>query len=299
MGARSLADSATDAPDLRDDLVELTKPGITLMVIVTAGIGYLLASPGAPAVLPLLWALAGTGLVSAGGSALNHFLERDSDSRMRRTAGRPLPAGRMRPDTVLLFGVALSIAGLALLVWKTNLLTAALGASAIGLYIFVYTPLKRSTSLATLVGAVPGAVPPMMGWAAVTDGLEPGSWALFGLLFFWQLPHFLAIAWLCRDDYEAAGFPMLSVDDPDGRRTGRQAVLYCAALIPTSLLPSVLGLAGSLYFGGALVLGLAFLVVATQFAREVSRQSARRLMLYSILYLPLVLTVLVIDRLWA
>jgi heme o synthase len=280
------------------DLVELMKPGITLMVVLTAGLGFLLARGDTrlPWLL-LVHTLVGTGLVSAGASALNHVLEREVDARMRRTAERPLPAGRLDPDVALLFGVGLAVAGLLELALAVNLLTALLGALALAGYVFAYTPLKRVSSLNTVVGAVPGAIPPLMGWAAVRDGLDPAAWALFGILFLWQMPHFLAIAWLCRADYASAGLPMLTVHDPEGTRTARQVLLYGAALVPISLLPAVQGLLGVPYFLGALVLGLAYLGFGVDFARRRSTPAARRLMLASILYLPALLAVMLVDGL--
>ena len=278
------------------DLVELTKPRITLMVVVTAGIGLLLASGGRVPMAMVLHALFGTGLVAAGSAALNHVLERDIDALMRRTANRPLPAGRMNPDLALTLGVGLAVAGLVELTLGVNLLTAFLGAAALAGYVFVYTPLKKISPLATVVGAVPGAIPPMMGWVAVTESLDPGAWVLFAILFLWQLPHFLAIAWMCREDYARAGLPMLPVIHPDGRSTARQMVLYGAALLPVSLLPSMLGLTGSAYFLGALGLGLFFLAVCVAFAVSLSALAARRVLLTSVLYLPAVLAVMVLDR---
>ncbi|HEX5758087.1 MAG TPA: heme o synthase [Thermoanaerobaculia bacterium] len=280
------------------DLVELTKPGITLMVVLTAGLGFLLARGDARVSwLLLVHTLVGTGLVSAGASALNHVLEREVDARMRRTAERPLPAGRLDPDLALFFGVGLALAGLLELALAVNLLTALLGAFALAGYVFAYTPLKRVSSLNTVVGAVPGAVPPLMGWAAVRDGLDPAAWALFGILFLWQMPHFLAIAWLCRDDYARAGLPMLTVRDPEGTRTARQVLLYGAALVPVSLLPAAQGLLGAPYFAGALALGLAYLGFGVEFARRRSTPAARRLMLASILYLPALLAAMLVDGL--
>lgn len=278
------------------DFRELTKPRITTMVLVTAAAGYFLAAGGAPSPLGLLAALVGIGLLAAGGSALNHYLERETDARMQRTANRPLPAGRMRPRTALAFGSGLVAAGLAWSWFMVNPLTALLGAGTVTGYLFVYTPLKRMSSLATVVGAVPGALPPVMGWTAATGELAIGAWALFGLLFVWQLPHFLAIAWMCREDYARGGFPMLTVLDPAGHRTARQMILWCAALVPVSLLPAALGLAGEVYFLGALGLGLAFLACTFGFARSHSIAAARRLLLASVVYLPAVLTVLVLDR---
>ncbi len=281
------------------DLVELTKPGITLMVVLTAGLGFLLAKSAVHeriSVVLLIQTLLGTGLISAGGSALNHVLERDTDALMRRTANRPLPAGRLAPDAALLLGVVLGVAGLVYLTLAVNLLTALLGAVALAGYVFVYTPLKRVSSLATIVGAVPGAIPPMMGWSAVSGHLGLAAWVLFGILFLWQMPHFLAIAWLCREDYRAAGFPMLTVRDPEGRRTGRQVILYGAALVPVSLMPTVLHLLGGVYFAVALALGLAYLAAGAVFARRRTMPAARRLMFASILYLPALLLAMLLDR---
>jgi protoheme IX farnesyltransferase len=278
------------------DLKEMTKPGITLMVVLTAGMGYLLAEAGAFSFWLLVYTLVGTGLVSGGASVLNQVLERDTDALMRRTADRALPAGRMDPDTALLYGVLLSVTGLLVLALAVNLLTALLGAVALTGYVFVYTPMKRVSSLNTVVGAVPGAIPPMMGWSAVRGELDLAAWVLFGILFLWQLPHFLAIAWLCQDDYRAGGFPMLPVLDPEGTRTARQSVLYAAALVPVSLLPTLLGLLGSAYFAGALALGLIYLGFAFGFARTRSNPGARRLMLASLLYFPALLLVMLLDR---
>jgi protoheme IX farnesyltransferase len=294
------ADAVEDRPQPMSvrfsDLSEMTKPGITTMVVLTAGLGFLLARGETFSFLLLVWTLLGTGLVSAGASVLNHVIEREPDALMRRTENRPLPAGRLDPDVALLFGVALGVAGLLELALAVNLLTALLGAVALAGYVFVYTPLKRVTSLATVVGAVPGAIPPMMGWSAVRGQLDPAAWVLFGILFFWQMPHFLAIAWLCREDYARGGFPMLTVLDTDGGRTARQMILYGAALIPVSLLPSVLGLMGTVYFVGALVLGFVYLAFSFGFARTRSTSGARWLMLASILYLPAVLLVMLLDR---
>lgn len=288
--------------------LELTKPRITVMVLVTAAAGFVLAHGGlAPAVdaslqstafwALLLHTLAGTGLVAASGSVLNMVLERHHDARMRRTASRPLPAGKLDPDRALAFGVALGVVGLLWLAFAANLLTAVLAAVTLGTYVFVYTPMKRMSSLATVVGAAPGAMPPVMGWAAYTGELGPGAWALFGILFFWQLPHFLAIAWMYRADYARAGFPMLPVVEPDGSSTSRQAVLWSAALVPLSLLPAALGLAGWVYAAGALFLGLAYLAASLAFGRARTAPTARRLLLASVVYLPGILGALLADRL--
>lgn len=279
------------------DWSELAKPRITFMVLVTAAFGAFLAGQSFPG-LPLMGALLiGTGLVAAGASALNQVWEHRTDLLMERTADRPLPAGRMSREAALRFAVVLSLGGLAILLVGTNALTALVGLVSLLSYVFVYTPLKRRTSLSTVVGAVPGALPPVMGWTAVTGQLDLGAAVLFGILFLWQLPHFLAIAWLCREDYAAAGFPMLPVVEPDGRSTGRQATLYAVALVPVSLLPSLLGLGGVAYFVGALILGVAFLGFSVAFSLSYSRTAARRLLLASVFYLPALLAVMVIDAL--
>lgn len=278
------------------DFWEMTKPGITLMVVLTAGLGFLLAERGQLEFLLLVHTLLGTGLVSAGASVLNHVLERDTDALMQRTANRPLPTGRTDPDGALFFGVVLAVCGIVELAFAVNLLTAFLGVVALAGYVFLYTPLKRHSSLATIIGAVPGAIPPMMGWSAVRNDLDLAAWVLFGILFFWQMPHFLAIAWLCREDYAKGGFPMLPVLDPEGVRTGRQAVLYGAALVPLSLMPSLLGLMGTLYFVGALAFGLIYLGFSFGFAKARSNSGARRLMLASLLYFPALLLVMLLDR---
>ncbi len=279
------------------DLIELTKPRISLMVGLTAAAGFLLASGNVVDWPALLRAVLGTTALAAGASALNQVLERDTDARMRRTASRPLPAGRLEPEVAGLFGVLLAASGMLYLALAVNGLTALVGAATLVAYVFVYTPMKRVSALATIIGAVPGAAPPVMGWTAARNEIELGAWLLFCLLFFWQLPHFLAIAWLYRADYARAGFPMLTVIDPQGTRAGRQALVYGAALLPVSLMPAAIGLAGSTYFFGALLLGLAFLAAAALFAREPATPSARRLLLVSVLYLPAVLAVLVLDRL--
>jgi len=291
------APAATSSPARFADLVELTKPRITGMVAVTAAAGFVMASPGRLDLLLLFHALAGTCLVASGAAALNQVVERGVDARMRRTANRPLPAGRLHPDLGLLWAVALSVVGVAWLALAVNLLTSLLGALTLAGYVFVYTPMKRLSSLATIVGAVPGAVPPMMGWAAARDGLEPGAWALFAILFLWQMPHFLAIAWMYRADYERGGMPMLPVLDPEGTRTGRQAVLYAAALVPVALLPTPLGLTGPVYFLGALVFSLAFLLAAWRFQSRTDHRTAKKLLLTSVVYLPALLAVMLLDRL--
>lgn len=281
-----------------DDLKELTRLRLNTMVVVTTGVGFLLAAGH-----PFPWwlfahAVLGTTLVALGSSVLNQVLERDADGLMRRTADRPIPGGRIGVDQALGLGVVLSVGGLLYLAFAVNLLTSFLGALTLAIYLFLYTPLKRHSSLATVVGAIPGALPPMMGWTAARDGIDLPAWVLFGILFLWQMPHFLAIAWLYRNDYERGGLPMLTVLDRQGGITARQMVLYCGALLPVSLLPTVLGFHGLLYFVSALVLGIGYLGFSFAFARSYSVRDARRLMLASVLYLPALLVAMVVDRVW-
>ena len=291
-GASALA---VAAPSRAADFVELAKPRITSLVLVTAAVGFAVGSRGGFAGLAFLVFMAGTALLCGGASALNQYLERGPDALMERTRRRPIPAGRLRPEEGLVFGIALSATGLALLAF-VNPLTLALGAVSLFSYVFAYTPLKRVTSLCTVVGAIPGALPPLMGWAAARGSLGAAGWGLFAILFLWQLPHFLAIGWLYRDDYARGGFPMLSVTDKDGASTGRQAVLYATALLPVTLAAGMLASAGAGYLWGALILGLGFIACAAAFAWNRTVGGARRLFLASVLYLPLVLGLMVFDR---
>lgn len=288
--------SAIPAASVRAaDLFELTKPRITMLVLITTAVGYVVAWRGAFDPATFIAAMLGTALLSGGASALNQYVERDFDARMNRTRHRPLPSGRVQPADAAVFGLVLSGAGLLLLA-AAGWLTLLLGAAALASYVLAYTPLKRVTSLCTVVGAVPGAIPPMMGWVASRGSLDAGAWALFAVLFLWQLPHFLAIGWMYREDYARGGFPMLPVTDPDGRSTGRQMVLYSAALVPVTLLAGSLASAGPLYLAGAVVLGGAFLGFSVAFARAKSTAAARSLFLVSILYLPAVLGLMVFNR---
>ncbi|MBI3890108.1 MAG: protoheme IX farnesyltransferase [Candidatus Wallbacteria bacterium] len=219
-----------------------------------------------------------------------------SSSRRERTRTRPIPSGRLQPLESAVFGGVVTAAGMFLLLAGTNMLTSALGLVAVVSYLFVYTPLKRTTGLCTIAGALPGALPPAMGWTAASGQIEPGTWVLFSILFLWQLPHFLSIAWMRRDDYARGGFAMLTVIDPEGGSAGRQAVLHCLALLPVSLLPSVLGLAGASYFVAAFVLGLGYTVGAARLAWLRTTEAARGMFLASLVYLPVLLTVLMLDR---
>lgn len=279
------------------DRLELTKPRITALVLVTAGVGFYLASPaGALDVGLLLHTLLGTALLAGGTNALNQYAERGPDARMKRTRARPLPSGRMAPAAALAFAAAISAAGALYLALAVNPLTAILGALALAAYVFLYTPLKRRTWWCTLVGAVPGAIPPMMGWTAVRGELDVLAWVLFAIVFLWQLPHFYAIAWIYRSDYAAAGFPMLPVIDADGSRTSRQIVGYTAALVVVSSLTSVLGLTGAVYFAGSAALGALFLGAGLWAAARRSSVQARRLFLASVVYLPALLILMVVDK---
>lgn len=245
--------------------------------------------------LPLLHTVIGTALIASGTAALNQWYERESDCKMRRTAGRPLPAGLVTAPQALIFGVLLAAAGFAELAFAVNLLCGLLGLFTLGSYLFVYTPLKQRSSMATVVGALPGAMPPMIGFAAASGHLNANAWALFAILFLWQFPHFLAIAWMYREDYARAGILMLPVVEPDGNSTARQMVIYASTLIPVSLFPVLLGMTGRLYFVGALVLGGWFLYsgVRVVFDRTIVR--ARRVLLVSVIYLPLIYCLMVFD----
>jgi protoheme IX farnesyltransferase len=277
---------------------ELTKPRIALMVLFTVVIGAVLGGGGRVDLLLLVHTVVGTTLVAAGASALNMYLERRADARMRRTENRPLPAKRLLPVEALLFGTALGVGGFAYL-WAMlpQAWAALVAAITFVTYVFVYTPLKRVTPLNTLVGAVPGALPPLIGWTAARGSLDVEAAGLFLIVFFWQVPHFLAIAWIHRDDYARGGFRMLPVVDRDGAVTGRNMVVYCLALLPASLLPTLGGHVGLVYVVGALTLGLAFLVCTLGFLRTASTPNARRVLRGSLLYLPAVLALLLIDGL--
>jgi protoheme IX farnesyltransferase len=275
---------------------DLVKARLTFLVLLTTLVGFYAGFRGSLDWMLLCHTMLGTALLASGAAALNQYLERDFDAKMRRTEDRPLPSGRMQPTAVLLIGGACGGLGLVYLALAVNQLTSLLGAVTLASYLFIYTPLKRVTTLNTVVGAIPGALPPLMGWTAARNEISVGGWALFAILFFWQLPHFLAIAWIYRDEYAKAGFVMLPVVDRDGRRTGSQAVSHTLGLLPISLAPFVFHLAGPVYLAGALALGLAYLWFAIQFSRSLSVPRARQLFFVSILYLPLLLGLLVLDK---
>jgi protoheme IX farnesyltransferase len=277
------------------DWVELTKPRITTMVVFTTLVGFVMSAPGPVPILALLAALAGTAFVAAGAAVLNQVLERRTDALMLRTRGRPLPAGRVTATEAAVFGWALSALGLGLLLWRSGPLAAAVAALTLLSYLAIYTPLKRRTPFATLVGAVPGALPPVIGWAAAQRSLDGGAFVLFAIIFLWQVPHFLAIAWLYRDDYARAGFPMLPVLDRDGAFTARQTVIHSLALLLVSL--TAAGLGGAVYLGGAFVLGVALTLFALRLASARNLAAARGLFLASVVYLPALCSLLLVARL--
>jgi protoheme IX farnesyltransferase len=278
------------------DYLALAKPRLNLLVVGSAVAGYVMAGGTTGDVRRLLWTVIGTALVAGGASAFNQIIERDVDGLMRRTRTRPLPDRRLAATEALAFASATTAAGLLLLAAGVNLLATAVALVTIASYAVVYTPLKRRTSFATVIGAIPGALPPVIGWAAAENTLSQGAWVLFGIVFLWQLPHFLAIAWLYRDDYARAGFPLLPVIEPDGRSTARQAVVYTAALLPVALAPTLIGMSGTLYFAGALTLTCIFLAVAVRFARTRAVRDARRLFYASITYLPVLWLLMIMDR---
>jgi heme o synthase len=278
------------------DYLELTKPGVTTLILFATLVGFYLGSPQGIQIVLLLHTLLGTALVAGGTAALNQYWEREGDSKMWRTRSRPLPTGRLAPWKALWFGIGTAAAGTAYLWWQVNFLSGALAAATLASYLFLYTPLKTRTSLCTLIGSFPGAVPPLIGWAAAQGSLNTVAWVLYGILFLWQFPHFFSIAWLYRDDYERAGIAMLPVLEPDCESTARQIVIYTVALLPVSLFPTFLGATGWIYLGGALLLGLGFLYVAMRTALVKTKLEARRLLQASVIYLPLIYGLMLIDK---
>lgn len=282
-------------PKVLADYIELTKPRINIMVLVTSALGYLLGGMGKAPLSGLALVLLGTALTCGGAAALNNYLERDSDSKMKRTANRPVSSGRIPPGEALGFGVALVLVGTAILACFVNVLTAFLAILSAFLYALVYTPLKRVTWLNTFIGAFPGAMPPLGGWAAATGTLDIGAWAIFLILFIWQHPHFFAIAWMYREDYRRGGLKMLPTLEETGERTFRQILIYSLLLVPASVLPFFLGMSGYIYLVGSLILSIGMLVPGIVVWRNHSTQSARRVLHASIIYLPLLLVLVVLD----
>lgn len=276
--------------------VTLTKPDVSFLVLITTAAGYYMGVRGPINWLHMLHTVFGTMLIAAGTAALNHYIERDSDRYMRRTASRPLPSGVLQPRDALLFGVTLAIAGAVDLYIAAGFLPAALGVITCLSYLLLYTPLKKRTVWATFVGAFPGAIPPMIGWVAATGSLDRGAWLLFAILFFWQFPHFHAISWMYREDYARAGILMLPVVDREGTRTFRQIVWFAAALVGVSLLPALMGLAGVLYFFGALTISMALVQVCLWAASSKTNARAKWLMHATVLHIPLLLALMIYDK---
>lgn len=276
--------------------VELLKLNIMSLVLVSTILGYYLGGNGIDSFLQLFVTLLGTVLTAGGAGALNHYLERDADKQMERTKHRPIPAGLIPPGNVLLFGIVLVLMGTILLVYNINLLTGFLSILTAFLYVLVYTPLKKLTWLNTSIGSIPGAIPPMGGWAAATGQLETGAWILFAIMFLWQHPHFYAIAWMCKDDYARANFKMLPVIEPNGKRTIRQIFWHLTLLVPVSILPYVEGSAGLIYGVSVIFLTGIFLISAIPMAKERSVKGARLLLKSSVIYLPLLLILILIDK---
>ena len=291
-GAIAIADGRSRAADY----VTLAKPRLNMLVVGSTLAGYVMGHGEMFEVTRVVALVAGTGLVAGGASAFNQVIERRTDALMRRTRLRPMADGRLSSPDALLYAAALSLAGMGILAVAVNVLSSLVALATLVSYAAIYTPLKLRTSFATVIGAIPGALPPVIGWAAATNGLSQGAWILFGILFLWQLPHFLAIAWMYRDDYARAGFPMLPVIEPDGRSTARQSVLYTAALLPLSLAPTLIGIATPTYFVAALLLTLGFLVLTLQFAKTRSVGDARRVFFGSIVYLPILWVLMIAGR---
>jgi len=292
----SSTENAKSLLRLVHDLVELVKARLTLLVLLTTAVGFYLGAEG-PINYTAAWhTVFGTALAAAGAAALNQWWEHQLDAVMQRTRSRPVPAGRLRPIEALAIGATLSIFGVAYLAFVCNALSAILAAITIIIYIFAYTPLKLVSTFNTALGAVPGAIPPMIGWAAARGTLNAGAWMLFAILFFWQLPHFFAIAWMYRDDYARAGFQMISSDDRTGERSASQSVFFCILLFVVAGLPAFLGIATVFYLLAELILGAVFVAAAMRFLRTRAPADARRLFITSIIYLPLLLGALVVCK---
>jgi protoheme IX farnesyltransferase len=276
--------------------VALTKPDVSFLVLITTAAGYYMGARGPVNWLHMLQTVFATMLIAAGTAALNHYIERESDRYMRRTASRPLPSGVLQPAQALAFGIVLSVAGAVALYVFAGWLASALGVVTCVAYLFAYTPLKKRTVWATFIGAFPGAIPPMIGWVAATGSFDMGAWLLFGILFLWQFPHFHAIAWMYREDYARAGIQMLPVVDPEGKRTFRQIIWTAVGLIGVSLLPSVVGLTGMMYFFGSLVVSLGLLQVCVWAASQKTNVRAKWLMHATVMHIPLLLGFMVYDK---
>ena len=283
-------------PSMVSDLIEVTKPRITFLILIATFVSYFLAVSDNFSWIILFNTLLGTALTSSGTAALNMFMERKHDAQMKRTQNRPLPTGRIEPSVVLLFGGFISVTGIIYLYFTVNMLTSILAFLTWSSYLFIYTPMKRLTSLNTVIGAIPGALPALGGWAAASNSLDAGAWILFAIMFFWQFPHFLAIAWLYREDYARGGYAMLSKMTDDGLFLSRQMILYTIGLLVVSLMPSVLGIAGLVYFISAVILSSVFIIAAIRFSLKRSEEYARKVLYYSFIYPLLLWAVLIFDK---
>ncbi|SRR6266571_4514883 len=290
------SEPALSATDKLAAYAELTKPRITFLVVLTAAAGFCMGSSAGINYVGLLNMAIGITLLSSGVATLNQYLERELDGLMRRTKARPLPSGKLSPAEAAVFGIALSVAATAYLALSVNNLSALLGVATLAAYLFVYTPLKTRTTLSTVLGAFPGAMPPFIGWVAARGEITIQAWVLFAILFLWQFPHFLAIAWMYRDDYARAGIKMLPVVEPEGKVTGQQIISYTLLLVPVSLLPVVTGLAGSVYLVGAAAIGIGFLYFSARAALARTAWQARQLLLASVVYLPILFVLMVLNR---
>ena len=276
--------------------IELIKPSILTMVLITTLLGYYLGNEGAISWIKLTWTLLGTGLSAGGASALNQYLERDQDKLMERTCNRPIPAGILQPQSALLFGLIAVIIGSIILVLKINTLTGFLSLLTAFMYVLIYTPMKKLTWLNTSFGSIPGALPPLGGWVAATGNVDSGAWILFAILYLWQHPHFFAIAWMCKDEYEKAGFKMLPVIEPNGTRTIRQIFWHLTLLFPVCFLPFIIGMSGNIYLFGTTILTLGYFLSAIPMLKEKSSKNASRILKASVLYLPLLIVIIIIDK---
>jgi heme o synthase len=278
------------------DYIALTKPRVTWLILMSTGVGYFFGAQNGWHLATLIHTIIGTGLIASGTAALNQWYEREADAKMRRTQARPLPAGRLVAWKALVFAILISAAGFAELWIRANALSAMLGLFTLLCYLFVYTPLKQRSPHSTTIGSIPGAMPPLIGFAAASGKLTWDAWVLFAILFLWQFPHFYAIAWMYKEDYARAGIRMLPVVEPDGKSTARRIFLYSAALIPISLMPKFFAMAGDVYLYGAIALGLAFLYYGLRIRWDRTRQQARRVLLASVIYLPVLFSLMLFDR---
>ena len=284
------------AESLVEAYYELTKPSITFMILISTALGYYMGGNGIVNYIHFFYTILGSCLISSGSGALNHFAEADSDKIMRRTNLRPIPAGLISAENAMLFGIALILSGSAILYWIINPLTCLLALITSLMYLFIYTPLKKLTWLNTSVGAIPGSIPPIGGWVAATGRLDPEAWILFAILFFWQHPHFYAIALMFKDDYKKAGLKMLPVTEPDGSRTNRQIIWHSFLLIPVSVVPVYIGILGMIYFWSAIILGVGYLISGFILAKQYSVDNARFVLRVSVFYLPILFLTIMIDK---